>query len=86
MKRMHKWAVAAALLGAGQTWALDIQNVTPQGQVAEIRQLVVRLDADAVALGSAEGPVPDANHTGPSPRCARHSAATSSGSAAGKSG
>lgn len=58
MKRMHKWAAAAALLGAGQTWALDIQNVTPQGQVAEIRQLVVRLDADAVALGSAEGPAP----------------------------
>jgi hypothetical protein len=32
MKRMHKWAAAAALLGAGQTWALDIQNVTPKGR------------------------------------------------------
>lgn len=58
MKRMQAWAMAATIVGVGQSWALDIQSVTPQGQVSEIRQLVVRLDADAVALGSAEGPAP----------------------------
>jgi len=58
MMRMQGWAALATLWWAGQTWALDVQSVTPQGQVAEIRQVVVRLDADAVALGSAEGPAP----------------------------
>ncbi|MDR2325670.1 MAG: alpha-2-macroglobulin [Acidovorax sp.] len=58
MKHLLGWAAAATVAWTGQAQALDIQNVTPQGQVAEIRQLVVRLDADAVALGSAEGPAP----------------------------
>ena len=44
MKRMQAWAMAATIVGVGQSWALDIQSVTPQGQVSEIRQLVVRLD------------------------------------------
>ncbi len=50
-------AASLALTGLAAQ-ALQITGVTPQGEVAQVRQVVVRFDADAVRFGDARAPAP----------------------------
>ncbi len=50
--------VAVAASGVGAAHALSISQVTPQGSVAQVQQVVVRTTADAVRLGNAQAPAP----------------------------
>lgn len=48
----------ALLLAAGGAWALGVAGVSPQGEVAQVRQVVVRFDAPAVRMGDPGAPAP----------------------------
>ena len=50
-------ALALALTGLSAQ-ALQITAATPQGEVAQVRQVVLRFDADAVRFGDASAPAP----------------------------
>ncbi len=52
--------LAAALLAAAalQAHALQITSVSPQGEVAQVRQVVARFDAAAVNFGDPKAPAP----------------------------
>nr|WP_229513452.1 MG2 domain-containing protein [Paraburkholderia terrae] len=64
IKRQAIWAAAAAaMLGLliGITWRADaarITQVTPQGKVAQVRQVVVKFDESMVAFGAPDLPAP----------------------------
>ena len=64
IKRQAIWAAAAAaMLGLliGVTWRADaarITQVTPQGKVAQVRQVVVKFDESMVAFGAPDLPAP----------------------------
>lgn len=49
-------AVALALAGGAQ--ALQVTSVTPQGEVARVRQVVAKFDAPAVTFGDPQAPAP----------------------------
>ncbi len=51
------WLVLAGV-GILPAQALQITQITPQGEVAQVRQVVVRFDADATAFGDARAPAP----------------------------
>ena len=46
------------LCGVTQTQALQISSLSPQGEVARIRQVVVQFDEATVRLGDAQAPAP----------------------------
>ncbi len=46
------------LLAAGPTPAAQVAGVTPQGEVAEVRQVVLRFDGPVVAAGDPRAPAP----------------------------
>ena len=46
--------LCSALALAGQAHALAVASVSPQGEVARVRQVVVKFKADAVAFGDAK--------------------------------
>ncbi len=51
----------ALLMGgclAGPAQALQVARVSPQGEVAQVRQVVVRFQTPAIAFGSAQAPAP----------------------------
>ncbi len=48
------WGVALA----APVWALQVGSVTPQGEVAQVRQVVVRFQGAAAALGDSQAPAP----------------------------
>lgn len=53
------WALLLAGGGvAGAAHAVSISQVTPQGRVSEVQQVVVHTDADAVRLGNAQAAAP----------------------------
>ncbi|WP_343656950.1 alpha-2-macroglobulin family protein [Paraburkholderia caribensis] len=64
VKRQAIWAAAAAaMLGflISVTWRADaarITQVTPQGKVAQVRQVVVKFDESMVAFGAPDLPAP----------------------------
>ncbi|OUL84744.1 alpha-2-macroglobulin family protein [Paraburkholderia hospita] len=64
IKRQAIWAAAAAvMLGLliSVTWRADaarITQVTPQGKVAQVRQVVVKFDESMVAFGAPDLPAP----------------------------
>ncbi|HEY0202320.1 MAG TPA: MG2 domain-containing protein, partial [Burkholderiaceae bacterium] len=52
-------AIAAALLGvASAVQALQITSLSPQGEVAQVRQVVAKFDASAVNFGDPKAPAP----------------------------
>ena len=54
-----KWMVAASLaLMAWGAHALQISHFSPQGEVARVRQMVVKFDAAAVRFGDPKAPAP----------------------------
>lgn len=52
------WAVASLLAYAGAAQALSITSVSPQGEVARVRQMVVKFDTAAVRFGDPKAPAP----------------------------
>lgn len=61
MKRgLRRWRLAAAAVAwtATAAGAVSIATVTPQGEVAQVRQVTVRFDAPVVALGDPRLPPP----------------------------
>lgn len=52
--------IAAALLAAsaGHTYALQVLSLSPQGEVAQVRQVVVKFDEPAVTFGDPKAPPP----------------------------
>ncbi|MDM0077856.1 MG2 domain-containing protein [Variovorax sp. J2P1-59] len=50
--------LAASAFVAGQSHALQITSLTPQGEVARIRQVVARFDQPAVDFGDPKAPAP----------------------------
>ncbi|MFT3719684.1 alpha-2-macroglobulin family protein [Pseudorhodoferax sp.] len=71
LRRLLATLACSALPLAAQ--ALQISTVTPQGEVDEARQVVVRFDQDAVRFGDARAPAPVAV------RCADEAAGRGSG-------
>ncbi|HMN22644.1 MAG TPA: MG2 domain-containing protein [Ottowia sp.] len=57
--------ILTTLLGAVQAQALTVIGVTPQGEVAQVSQVVVRFDQDAVRLGDPRAPAPMRLHCEP---------------------
>ena len=54
-----KWMLAASLaLMAWGAHALQISHFSPQGEVARVRQMVVKFDAAAVRFGDPKAPAP----------------------------
>ncbi|WP_175772257.1 MG2 domain-containing protein [Paraburkholderia phenazinium] len=66
LKRKWMWATVAALgLLAASSWRADaarITSVSPQGKVAQVRQVVVKFDEAMIAFGSAAAPAPAQVH------------------------
>jgi uncharacterized protein YfaS (alpha-2-macroglobulin family) len=69
----QKWISAAAMLGLGLAaifmaafaWRADaarITSVSPQGKVAQVRQVVVKFDEAMIAFGTATAPAPAQVH------------------------
>ena len=57
--RSARAGLLAGLFGAaGLAQALGISSFSPQGEVAQVRQVVVKFDAPAVRLGDARAPAP----------------------------
>ena len=52
------WLLAAAGLVAGAAHALTVTQLSPQGEVARVRQVVAKFDAAAVRFGDARAPAP----------------------------
>ncbi|MDL9998359.1 MG2 domain-containing protein [Variovorax sp. J22P240] len=50
--------LAAGAFVAGQSHALQITSLTPQGEVARIRQVVAKFDQPAVSFGDPKAPAP----------------------------
>jgi uncharacterized protein YfaS (alpha-2-macroglobulin family) len=50
--------LAALLVAAAPAGAVRVAGLSPQGEVAEVRQVVVRFDAPAVALGQRDAAAP----------------------------
>lgn len=50
--------VAAAVASAATAWPARVASVAPSGEVAEVRQVVVRFDADVVPAGDPRRPAP----------------------------
>ena len=57
-KRIGTCLAALLLLLAAPVHALQISGLTPQGEVARVRQVVVKFDQAAVRLGDAQAPAP----------------------------
>lgn len=51
-------ALAAVACGALSAQALQVVSLSPQGEVAQVRQVVARFDAPAVAFGDPRAPAP----------------------------
>ena len=59
LKTVTSHLVAAALLAVAlPASALQITNVSPQGEVAQVRQLVVKFNESAVTFGDAQAAAP----------------------------
>ena len=57
--KANKWMLAASLsLAAWGAQALQITSFSPQGEVARVRQVVVKFDAAAVNFGDPKAPAP----------------------------
>lgn len=58
-QKVRQVALVAAALAGGAPEAAAVQlSVTPQGEVAEVRQVLLRFDAPAVAAGDPRAPAP----------------------------
>ncbi len=53
-----RWAVAALCLWGAQVQAVQIIGLTPQGEVAQVRQVVAKFDDSAVNFGDPKAPAP----------------------------
>ena len=51
-------ALPAALALMAQAQALEVVSVSPQGEVARVRQVVIKFKTDAVAFGNAQAAAP----------------------------
>jgi len=51
-------ALLSLLVGAGAAQALSVTSLSPQGEVAQVRQVVAKFDAPAVQFGDARAPAP----------------------------
>ncbi|WP_179400714.1 MG2 domain-containing protein [Burkholderia guangdongensis] len=64
VKQQYVWAAAAAvvlgffLTAAWRADAARVTHVSPQGKVAQVRQVVVKFDESIVAFGAADAPAP----------------------------
>ncbi len=52
------WLLAASTLLAGPSFTLQITSLTPQGEVARVRQIVAKFDQAAVNFGDPKAPAP----------------------------
>ena len=52
------WLFAAGVLLAGPSFALQITSLSPQGEVARVRQIVAKFDQAAVNFGDPKAPAP----------------------------
>ncbi|WP_313083034.1 MG2 domain-containing protein [Pulveribacter sp.] len=57
-RRAARTGAALALAAAGAAQALTITSLSPQGEVARVRQVVAQFDAPAVRFGDAAAPAP----------------------------
>ncbi len=57
-KNPSRWIAAALIAAAQPASALQISNVSPQGEVAHVRQVVVKFDASAIRFGDAAASAP----------------------------
>ena len=56
---LHRLPIAlGGLAVAASAHALGLRSISPQGEVAQVRQVVARFDADAVRLGDPAAPAP----------------------------
>ncbi len=67
LRQKWTWAAAMVMLGllAVFTWRADaarITSVSPQGKVAQVRQVVVKFDEAMIAFGTATAPAPAQVH------------------------
>lgn len=53
-----KLAAAAALLAASAVHALQVTSLSPQGEIARVRQVVAKFDESAVNFGDPKAPAP----------------------------
>lgn len=68
MRSNWLWAILAAGASVGgSAYAVSIAQVTPQGSVSEVQQVVVQTDADAVRLGNAQATAPVRVQCAPEP-------------------
>jgi hypothetical protein len=51
-------AILAAALAPASVFALSVTSLTPQGEVARVRQVVAKFDESAVAFGDPKAPAP----------------------------
>ncbi|MDF1485972.1 MG2 domain-containing protein [Ramlibacter sp. H39-3-26] len=56
--KMNAWAAAVLAVAAGAAQAFQITSLSPQGEVARVRQVVARFDAGAVNFGDPKAPAP----------------------------
>ena len=54
----HAWLAAALALAAGAAQALQVTSLTPQGEVAQVRQIVAKFDQGAVRFGDPQAAAP----------------------------
>ncbi len=52
------WLFAAGVMLAGPSFALQITSLSPQGEVARVRQIVAKFDQAAVNFGDPKAPAP----------------------------
>ncbi len=53
-----RWFAAALIAAAQPAFALQISSLSPQGEVARVRQVVVKFDASAIRFGDAAASAP----------------------------
>ncbi|MGB3880452.1 MAG: MG2 domain-containing protein [Diaphorobacter nitroreducens] len=58
MNTWIRWVAAGGALLAGGAQALQVSSFSPQGEVAQVRQVVARFDAAAVRFGDPQAPAP----------------------------
>ncbi|RYF59763.1 MAG: hypothetical protein EOO29_48720, partial [Comamonadaceae bacterium] len=51
-------ALSLTVLAAGAAQALTVVSLSPQGEVARVRQVVAKFDSAAVAFGDPKAPAP----------------------------
>ncbi|WP_428162360.1 alpha-2-macroglobulin family protein [Diaphorobacter sp.] len=58
LNKWTRWLAAALALAAGSAQALQVSSFSPQGEVAQVRQVVARFDAAAVRFGDPQAAAP----------------------------